>query len=140
MIHLVSVYGFSRKALAIRTLYKLLGEREPHECISHKRMPTLEQHTKFVESMPYQEWYLITDSSVPVGGIYLTNDNEIGVGILRDYRNRGFAREAVLKLQQMHVGERLLANVAPGNEASHAMFRDLGFRCIQHTYALEPVR
>ena len=138
MMKFVNVYTPWYRPDARRLLYKLLGEREPHQCISHKRMPTLEAHVKFVDSQPYAEWYVIEVHEVQVGAIYLTHDNEIGIGILQAHRGKGYANEAILRLKQEHFGERLLANVAPGNAESAALFKNLGFKCIQHTYALDP--
>lgn len=43
----------------IRFLYQLLKLRKPLENISHKNMPSYNEHTKFVKSKPYQKWYII---------------------------------------------------------------------------------
>ena len=40
-------------------LYELLAERDPVANISHREMPTFDQHRKFVDSRPYKAWYLI---------------------------------------------------------------------------------
>ena len=43
----------------IRFLYNQLKERESKINISHKNMPTFEEHSKFVMSNPYSKWYII---------------------------------------------------------------------------------
>ena len=36
-------------------LYQLLGERTPDQSISHKEMPSIGEHIRFLESNPYEE-------------------------------------------------------------------------------------
>lgn len=117
-------------------LYALLLEREAHQNISHKAMPTVEEHLAFVRSNPYAEWCLITDENVTifVGAVYLTRNSEIGVFIFKDCRGHGYGKMAVQIMIERHKGKRLLANIAPGNEASRAMFEKLGFTLIQNTF------
>lgn len=115
-------------------LYALLLEREPHQNISHKGMPTVEEHLAFVRSNPYSEWYLVMADDICVGATYLTKQSEIGIFIFRRYRGMGYGSRAVLMMAQKHKGERLLANIAPGNEASRRMFEKLGFTLIQNTF------
>jgi RimJ/RimL family protein N-acetyltransferase len=145
-LRLLNAYE-NREAEAI--LWRLLEEREPHQNISHRRMPTPEEHRAFIASRPYAAWYLIevvTDCVDTValiteiaGAVYLTRDNEIGVGILKRFRGFGYGREAVRALMAKHPNGRFLANINPANESSRAMFESLGFRHIQNTYeALSP--
>ncbi len=127
-------------------LWTLLEERAPWQSISHKKMPTWEEHVAFILSRPYQHWYLceaiidqydeaayVTDY---VGAVYLTKQREIGVSILRAYRGRGFGVSAVKTLMAKHPGS-FLANVNPANEVSAALFQAIGFRHVQNTYCLE---
>lgn len=117
---------YSNLRLALPLLYQLLQEREPHQNISHQRMPTWLEHENFVGSVPYAAWYLIHDD-VPAGAIYLTKQHEIGVGVLKMRRGRGLAKAAIAELMRLHGPARYLANINPANEASIAMFRALGF-------------
>ena len=119
---------------AVELLWRLLGEREPHQSISHHKMPTLAEHRGYVASKPYPYWYLI-DCGELVGAIYLTARREVGVGILQAHRKNGYGRSAFLQLQDRHPGQ-FLANINPANRPSMDMFRDLGFTHIQNTYAL----
>ena len=134
---------------AQEVLWQLLSERPPQASISHRHMPSREEHVQFVASHPYRCWYLI-EAGAPakhVGACYLTRHNEIGIGILRAHQRRGYARAAVLELLRTHAplpaiaGERrgeFVANVAPGNAASQQFFESLGATLVQHTYALRP--
>lgn len=136
---------------AVVFLYKLLEERDPIANISHKTMPSREEHRAFVESKPYAGWWLIVWSKSvrvdgrwvenyfadPVGACYITKMGEIGIQIARGHQRKGYARTALNTLIEMHKGRRLLANVAPGNEPSQKLFEGFGFKLIQHTYELE---
>ena len=42
-----------------RFLYLLLMERDPKTNISHRKMPTYNEHRKFIASKPYKAWYVI---------------------------------------------------------------------------------
>ncbi len=118
-------------------LYVLLEQRDPSESISHKRMPTIEEHVAFMSSRPYAAWYLLDVEHVGyVGAIYLTRQREIGIWVHKDQRGLGYAKQAIAMLMLRHQG-RFLANIAPTNPTSAEMFKKLGFGLIQHTYALE---
>ena len=125
---LINVYADRADEYAgnVAFLYELLAEREAHESISHKVMPTLGEHRAFVESLPYEYWYIVCERGQRVGAVYLTRKGEVGVSILRDHRRSGYASKALRLLMAMHPG-RMLANLNPANEASIALFRKLGF-------------
>lgn len=131
---LVSVYEIE---YAPYFLYVLLEQRDPSESISHKRMPTIEEHVAFVSSRPYAAWYLLDVEHVGyVGAIYLTRQREIGVWVHKDQRGLGYAKQAIAILMLWHPG-RFLANVAPGNLTSRRLFDGIGFKHIQNTFLLE---
>lgn len=121
----------------VSMLYALLAEREPYQSISHRAMPTFAAHCEFVMSVPYTAWYAVEANAELVGAVYLSRQDEIGIGILRHFQHRGYAAEAVKMLMQAHPRERYLANVAPRNHVSSALFVSLGFDLIQYTYAKE---
>lgn len=132
-------------------LYRLLKERRPDESISHKRMPTWEEHCRFVDSQPYQFWYIVsahdplegftewTKDANPVGAIYLTERlAEIGCWIFDEFENSGLRAQAILALMRKHPRPRYVANINPRNADLTAVFSELGFKHIQNTYELEP--
>lgn len=118
-------------------LYQLLKERDDTINISHQKMPTMEEHLRFVESRPYQYWYLIIANDLYVGAVYLSKNNEIGVGILKKNHRKGYGKAAVLALMAAHPGRKFLANINPRNLASGFMFRELGFSILQVTFSKE---
>ena len=117
-------------------LYRLLAEREEEINISHKVMPPWCEHFRFIESKPYTAWYFICDPD-PVGACYLSKQNEIGVHVFRASQGRGYGPRAVKAIIKQHGRRRYLANINPRNERSATLFAALGFRLVQHTYALD---
>lgn len=130
-MRLVDIYSLDEGA---DLLWQLLSERESHQNISHKRMPTWAEHCAFVASRPYEAWYGI-DCGDLVGAAYLTRQREVGIGILKRHRGQQYALNALRLLIQAHPG-RLLANISPANSDSIRLFTGLGFRHIQQTYEL----
>lgn len=137
--YLMNVYpngvSGSADAAAASLLFSLMKEREPHQNISHKRMPTWGEHCVFVMSRPYEHWYYFTSTGgMLAGAVYLSKQREIGIGVLKAHQGQGLGRAAVLELMRLHPG-RFLVNVAPTNGPSAHLFQSLGFGLIQHTYS-----
>jgi RimJ/RimL family protein N-acetyltransferase len=130
MIEFRSIYKVKE---APKVLYALLKEREPEINISHKAMPTWEEHLAFIDSHPYAVWNLIRAEGEWVGSIYLTKAREIGIFIFKDRQGNGYGKEAVQLLKAKYPG-RMLANIAPGNIKSQSVFEMLGAKRIQVTY------
>lgn len=133
---LVDVYDYANSE---QILYKLLEERDEYVNISHKEMPTWEEHCEFVNKVPYREWHLIlNEANTPVGSCYLSYQNEIGVFVFKKFQKMGYGSFAIQALIYRHPNERLLANVAPHNTVSQELFQGYGFKLCQHTYELLP--
>jgi len=131
---LVDVY---HEPTASKWLYELLKEREPHQSISHKKLPTWEEHKKFVSFAQYKYWYLIFTEHHVCGSVYLTWQDEIGVCVFKQCQGHGVGPNAVALLMKNHPAKRFLANINPANNGSLSMFQRLGFRLIQNTYELK---
>lgn len=129
-MNLLSIYERRNRAAL---LYGLLQERDETVNISHRKMPSFGDHVRFIESHPYEAWYFIMDGR-PVGSIYLSKQNEIGVFVFKQHHGKGYARQSVLALMEHHGPRRYLANMNPQNEGSRFLFSGLGFHLIQHTY------
>ena len=160
MIRLVNIYddrqddGYSLRLGAAELLYQLLKERPAEANISHRELPIFEQHVNFLMGRPYQHWYMIESEIAPVdsapawvrvGAIGATKLNEITIAILAAHRRKGYARQAIIEFMATHEPlnakpslriERWQANIAPGNEASKALFTGLNFKPTQITYQL----
>ena len=122
-----------------RFLYNLLMERDARANISHKKMPTYNEHVKFVSSKPYPKWYIILCDVNRAGSIYLTSQNEIGIFIKKSFQNKQIGDIALRKLIQKNPKKRYLANVNPKNKKSICFFKNHGFKLIQYTFELSKI-
>ena len=119
-----------------RFLYNLLMERDARANISHKKMPTYNQHVAFVSAKPYSKWYVILSDTNKAGSIYLTSQNEIGIFIKKSFQGKQLGNIALHKLIQKNPKKRYLANVNPQNKKSMHFFKNNGFKLIQNTFEL----
>ena len=119
-----------------RFLYDLLMERNPRANISHKKMPTYNQHVAFVSAKPYSKWYVILYDTNKAGSIYLTSQNEIGIFIKKSFQSKQLGNIALRKMIQKNPKKRYLANVNPQNKKSVRFFKNNGFKLIQYTFEL----
>ena len=120
----------------VQFLYNLLDERKPVTYISHKKMPTYEEHVNFVKSSPYSKWYIIEVDGERAGSIYLTKQNEIGIFLNEGLQEKGIGSNALNVLIGKNPDLRYLANINPENKKSIEFFKKLGFTLIQYTYEL----
>lgn len=118
----------------IRFLYNQLKERDPKINISHNKMPTYTEHSKFVLTKPYSKWYIIIHKNKKIGNTYLTKTNEIGIFVLKEIEIKGIGKIVLEEIMKKNPRSRYLANVSPKNDKSSNFFKKNGFRLIQHTY------
>jgi hypothetical protein len=109
VIRLVDVYDPTGpggiRGGALEWLYELMKEREPEINISHRELPTFEQHRQFVTRRPYRFWYLIeTAADTP----------ELVIAGIRAGRGR---------LRQRHARQRDRHRAAEGHSAGTASAR-----------------
>lgn len=117
-------------------LYELLKNRDPHASISHKKMPSYDEHVKFVLSKPYSKWYIIEYKKRKIGSIYLSKQDEIGIFIKKEFQSKGIGKKAIHMVMEKNPRSRYLANIAPTNTSSQEFFKKLGFRGLQYTYEI----
>lgn len=132
MLKLVDVYDCDEQFVAT-TLYDLLQERDPKANISHRELPSFENHVKFIRSGPYLDWWLLEANKEVVGSMYLTDRNEIGLFIFKAYQGKGFGTKALALLREEHEGP-FLANISPANGPSQDFFYRNGFELVQYTF------
>lgn len=127
--------------------YELMKQVQEHERVSHRSMPTFEQHARFIRTLPWRLWYVISANDQWVGHIMCTYRNEIGIRLDVGSQGQGIGPEAVKWLTGKHAplppmpGVRIgswVANISSGNPRSISMFTKLGFAEIQRTYELRP--
>ena len=117
-------------------LFELLKERESKVNISHRKMPTYNNHVKFVMSKPYAKWYIIKCQDEKIGSVYLSNQDEVGIFIKKGNQRKGIGKKALELLMKKNPKERYLANVNPKNSKSIKFFKKNRFKLLQHTYEL----
>ena len=118
-------------------LYNLLTQRNSTVNISHKKMPTWEEHIKFIKSKPYSKWYIIYNKTEKIGSIYLSKHNEIGIHLLKKYEKESIHIESIKKLMLLNPKIKFRVNISPKNKNYILFFKKLGFEMIQHTYELD---
>ena len=117
-------------------LFELLEERDPRANISHKKMPSYNEHLKFIKSKPYTKWYIILKSKYRIGSIYLSKNDEIGIFLSKKYQGKNIGNDALVELIRKNPRERYLANVNPKNKKSSTFFKNNNFKLIQYTYEM----
>ena len=118
----------------VKFLFDLLKERDPRVNISHRKMPTYSQHTKFINSKPYSKWYIILKSKQKIGSIYLSKNDEIGIFLSKKFQGKNVGNFALNELMKKNPRKRFLANVNPKNKKSISFFKNNNFKLIQYTF------
>jgi len=121
----------------LRFLYNLLKERDSRVNISHRMMPTFNEHVKFVLSKPYSNWYIIKYGQKKVGSCYITHPlNEISIHIKKEMQGKNIQQEVLQIIMKKNPKQRYIANVNPSNKKAIRFFKNNGFKLIQYTYEL----
>ncbi len=55
--------------------------------ISHKLLPSYQDHIVFVKNNPYRYWAMVSENNLPVGTVYLQTNNSIGLNLLQPTRH-----------------------------------------------------
>ena len=118
----------------VKFLFDLLKERDPRVNISHRKMPTYSQHTKFIKSKPYSKWYIILKSKQKIGSIYLSKNDEIGIFLSKKFQGKNVGNFVLNELMKKNPRKRFLANVNPKNKKSIQFFKNNNFKLIQYTF------
>lgn len=81
---LIDVYQNEKST---QELYELLKQRSTAHSISHNAVPDYAEHAAFVRSKPYRYWYLVYWNDKTIGSTYITENNEVGVFIIDEFRH-----------------------------------------------------
>ena len=115
-------------------LFDLLKQREGIVNISHKSLPTWEEHVKYIKNNTYQSWEIIWVDNARIGDIYLTDRDEIGIFLDKKFQSNGYGSIAITEFMKKNGKKRYLANINPTNYKSIQFFGKHGFVHIQNTY------
>ena len=78
----INFYVIKKDFDQIKILYDLLKKRNFN--ISHKNIPTFDEHKMFVINNPYRTWYLIKENNTFIGSFYIKIDNSVGINITNE--------------------------------------------------------
>ena len=115
-------------------LFDLLKQREGIVNISHKSLPTWEEHVEYIKNNTYQSWEIIWVDNARIGDIYLTDRDEIGIFLDKESQSNGYGSIAITEFMKKNGKKRYLANINPTNYKSIQFFGKHGFIHIQNTY------
>ena len=62
-----------------QVLYELLKARK--HTISHRVLPSYDDHANFVLHNPYRHWFLIQFDGMVIGSVYVQYDNSVGISL-----------------------------------------------------------
>ena len=118
-------------------LYELLKNRDRNANISHKKMPSYDEHVEFVMSKPYTNWYIIECDKKNVGSIYLSKRDEIGISINNDYEYEQIAKTVLKLLMKLNPRKRYLAHVNPKDVRTQEFLLKNGFAGLEYVYEMK---
>ena len=118
-------------------LYELLKNKDPNANISHKKMPSYDEHVEFVMSKPYTNWYVIEYDKKNVGSIYLSKQDEIGISINNDYEYDQIVKSALELLMKLNQRKRYLANTSSKDVRSQEFLLKNGFTSLEYVYEMK---
>lgn len=127
----------------IVALYDLLLKRK--HTISHKAVPSFEDHAAFVNVHPYRAWYLVLVGDQAIGTFYISNENTVGINItdssdealIDNICSHIIAEYAPLPEIKSVRGPAFAINVAPDNEFLINALERLNKKVLQISYSLE---
>ena len=117
----------------LKFLFNHLKERDPREKISHKKMPTYDEHVKFVLSKPYSKWYIIFERNKKIGSVYLTKADELGLHLKKEYFRESLLKEILESLMKSEPNKRFVFNVSPRNKKFMKLLQKNGYVISQQT-------
>ena len=116
-----------------------MSERKPFENISHKKLPSYNNHIKFIKSKPYSKWLLIQYNEKMVGSVYLSKNNEIAIWIKKNIKEHKMKiRKKILQeILTKFVRKKYFANINPRNKKIINFYKKSGFKLIYSTFQLD---
>jgi hypothetical protein len=110
--------------------------------ISHKEIPTLDEHREFVINNPYRAWFIIKDDGSAIGNIYVQLDNSLGLNCTDDITERKIGSILTMIMSELSPLEAVSSvrygsyflNVASSNLSLQKKLSNLGLMESQRTY------
>ena len=83
----------SKNENSVKILFEHLKNRKFN--ISHKNLPSYNDHKSFVLNHPYRKWFFVKKDNHLVGSVYIQYDNSIGINF--DFSKVNFEFEEFIK-------------------------------------------
>ena len=117
-------------------LYDLLKIRDPLANISHKKMPSYDEHVNFILSNPYPIWYIIEYEGKKIGSVYLSKQDEIGISLVDNSLYDKIGKSIIKLLIKNNPRKRYFAKTSPQNKKLQNFFVNNGFTGLEYTYEI----
>ena len=117
-------------------LYELLKTKDPIANISHKKMPSYDEHVNFILSNPYAIWYIIEYEGKKIGSVYLSKHDEIGISLVDNSLYDKIGKSIIKLLIKNNPRKRYLAKVSPRNKKLQNFFVNNDFTGLEYTYEI----
>ena len=117
-------------------LYDLLKTKDPIANISHKKMPSYDEHVNFILSNPYAIWYIIEYEGKKIGSIYLSKHDEIGISLVDNSLYNKIGKSIIKLLIKNNPRKHYLAKVSPRNKKLQNFFVNNDFTGLEYTYEI----
>ena len=120
-------------------LYGLLKARK--YSISHKEIPSFEEHSNFVQNHPYHKWFIVEYQSKLIGSLYIHKDNSIGLDILSEFEILipnvlSFLEKRYKPLPYIKSvrSKNFFLNISPQNKRIHDLLISSGYKISQVSF------
>ena len=124
-----------------KTLFKILKSRKFN--ISNDNKVGYKEHKQFVINNPYKEWFFVKKSEDIVGSFYITYENNIGISLFKEDKilYKKIIHQIILSHKPNPEIKSLRSryftlNVNPDDLEIQEVFKELGLKKIQITYAI----
>ena len=125
----------------INDLYYLLKKRKFG--VSHKLLPSYEEHEEFVIKNPYKYWFLILYNQSKIGSFYIMSNNSVGINLTThseeiliktiDFIKKNFSPEKAIPSL---IPNYFYINISNQNIPIKKIFNSLEIPLIQITYKI----
>ena len=117
-------------------LYDLLKARDSLANISHKKVPSYNEHVNFILSNPYTIWYIIEYEGKKIGSVYLSKHDEIGISLVDNSLYNKIGKSIIKLLIKNNPRKHYLAKVSPRNKKLQNFFVNNDFTGLEYTYEI----
>ena len=127
----------------INILYIQLKKRVHN--ISHKKIPSFQNHKLFIKNNPYRAWCIVKESKSVIGNVYVKFDNSIGLNCYNDVSSAQLKNIlSLIKLKISPLKEKpsirskdFFINIASSNKSLRKKINSIGLVETQRTYILD---